>query len=137
MTTPTNWPTPEQPGVPMFPNRDGKHVIDVDPDGQKNELVYYWKAEHQVWVSYDHEGPDDALEEYDLIGWAYVGPCLTPTQISDMLAGERERCANVCDTLKAREREIHGIGLSTTAVERTAKAYDSAGYLIRKLGEAR
>ncbi|MGV4855813.1 hypothetical protein [Acetobacter senegalensis] len=136
MTTPTNWPNPERPGVPLFPWRDGWHVLDTAPKVLGSELVYYWKAEHQVWVEYDYEGLDDALEEYDLIGWAYVGPCLTPTQIAEMLAKERERCAKICDTLKARERETYGIGLSTTAVERTAKAYDTAGYMIRKLGEA-
>ncbi|GBQ10473.1 hypothetical protein [Acetobacter cerevisiae] len=95
--TPTNWPNPERPGYPMFPERDGKHVIDVDPEAPKNELVYYWKAKQQIWVEYDHEGPDDALEGYDLIGWSYIGPVLTPTQINEMLAGERERCAKVCE----------------------------------------
>ncbi|ATJ90407.1 hypothetical protein HK16_04010 [Acetobacter senegalensis] len=94
MTTPTNWPNPERPGVPMFPEKDGKHVIDVDPEGNGSDLVYYWIAEHQVWVEYENENeaPDDALDGYDLIGWAYVGPCLTPAQIAEMLAAERERC---------------------------------------------
>lgn len=89
--SPTNWPNPERPGEPMSPDRDGKHVIDVDPDGQKTELVYYWKAKHQVWVEYDYQGADDALEGYDLIGWVYVGPVLTPTQINEMLVAERFR----------------------------------------------
>ncbi|ATJ91577.1 hypothetical protein [Acetobacter tropicalis] len=88
MTTSTNWPNPERPGVPMFPEKNGKHVINVDPEGVGSELVYYWKAKHQVWVEYDHEGPDDALDGYDLIGWAYVGPVLTSAQISEMLAGK-------------------------------------------------
>ncbi|GAN68300.1 hypothetical protein [Acetobacter orleanensis] len=92
MSNSTNWPNPERPGVPLFPEQDGKHVIDVDPEGQKTELVYYWIAKHQVWIEYEYQGPDDALEGYDLIGWVYVGPCFTPTQISEMLAGERERC---------------------------------------------
>lgn len=99
MTIPANWPDPTRPGVPMFPDRDGKHVIDVDPRGQKTELVYYWKAERQVWVEYDYQDADDALEGYDLIGWVYVGPVLTPTQIAEMLAAERERCAVECDKL--------------------------------------
>lgn len=96
MTTPTNWPNPERPGVPMFPERDMAHVLCTDPEGDGN-LVYYWKAKHQVWVEYDHEGPEDALEGYDLIGWVYVGPVLTPAQIAEMLAAERERCAKLCE----------------------------------------
>ncbi|MEZ7136871.1 hypothetical protein [Komagataeibacter sp. SM21] len=99
MTASTNWPNLKQPGVPLFHERDGKHVIDVDPEGAGNELVYYWKAKHQVWVEYDYEGPDDALEGYDLTGWAYVGPFLTHAQIAELLAGERERCAKECDAI--------------------------------------
>ncbi|MCG0998152.1 hypothetical protein [Acetobacter persici] len=123
--TNANWPNPERPGVPMFPEQDGKHVIDVDPEGQKNELVYYWIAKDQVWVEYEYQGPDDALEGYDLIGWVYVGPCLTPTQISEMLAGERERCAMLCED----------------AYEKTGRDFEYLGCLscaedIRNLGAA-
>lgn len=87
--TPTNWPNPERPGVPMFPERDGKHVIDVDPEGSGSDLVYYWIADHQIWVEYEEEGPDDALNEYDTHGWSYVGPVLTPTQLTEMMEGDR------------------------------------------------
>lgn len=124
MTTPTNWPDPNRPGVPMFPDRDGKHIIDVDPEGAGSELVYYWKAKHQVWVEYDYEGPDDALEEYDLIGWAYVGPCLTHTQISELLAGERERCAGVFDQ-KARNL-IECMKGTTSNLDSRQRAHDEA-----------
>lgn len=88
----TNWPDPTRPGVPMFPERDGWHVLCTDPEGD-GYSTYYWLTKHQVWVEYDHEGPDDALEGYDLIGWSYVGHVLTTTQINEMLAAERERCA--------------------------------------------
>ncbi|KXV79705.1 hypothetical protein AD953_01325, partial [Acetobacter malorum] len=108
MKPPTNWPNPERPGYPMFPERDGKHVIDVDPEGPKNELVYYWKEKQQIWVEYDHEGPDDALEGYDLIGWSYVGPVLTPEQIAEMLAGERERCEKAISGLIEEEKQTYG-----------------------------
>lgn len=108
MTAPTNWPDPARPGVPLFPERDGKHVIDVDPEGTHNELVYYWKAEHQVWVEYDYQDADDALEEYDLIGWVYVGPIITSAQIAEMLAGERQRALKAISELIKEEKQIYG-----------------------------
>lgn len=92
-----NWPDPERPDVPMFPERDGKHVINIDAESTGLELVYYWKAGHQVWVEYEHCSEDEALDGNDLMGWSYVGPCLTPEQIAEMLAAERERCAKICD----------------------------------------
>ena len=73
-----NWPDLERPNVPLFPDRDGKHVINIDPEGIGSELVYYWKTAHQAWVEYEHESEASALAGYDLMGWAYVGPCLTP-----------------------------------------------------------
>lgn len=77
MTTPTNWPNPERPGVPMFPERDGFHII--------GRLAWKWHAASELW---------DGVANPDEFGtFYYVGPCLTPTQISEMLAGEREKCA--------------------------------------------
>lgn len=133
--TDTNWPNPERPGVPMFPERDGKHVIDVDPEGPKNELVYYWKAKHQVWVEYDHEGHDAALEGYDLIGWAYIGPILTPAQISEMLAAERERAVAACLSQKeVFESPEYAGGPLGAVMERFA--CDQCIQEIRNLGDA-
>ncbi|MFT9360707.1 hypothetical protein [Acetobacter okinawensis] len=126
MTTPTNWPNPERPGVPLFPERDGKHVICTDPEGD-GEFVYSWLATHQVWVEYDHEGPENALEGYDLIGWVYVGPVLTPAQIAEILAGERERTAQ--EAIRIGE-SWNGTELSPTNTARTI------AHAIRNLGDA-
>lgn len=129
MTTPTNWPNPERPGEPMFPEQDGEHVICTDPEGD-GDSVYYWIAEHQVWVEYDHQGPDDALEEYNLIGWTYIGPVLTPTQINEMLAAEREhiksmvtRACNLGNIITASQRDMIIAGIdSETAIRNLGAA---------------
>lgn len=107
MAPSTNWPNPEKIGVPMFPERDGwhnfvgHHVPCVEEEDDTNSpalsptYLYscWWDSEGQAWSGFD-EAPWDLEECSDsLADMEYHGPCLTPTQISEMLAGERERCA--------------------------------------------
>lgn len=131
MTTPTNWPNPERPGWPKKPNINGWHWL-FSPDGGRT--LFEWDADAECWlVDIDDEGfPEDMAQS----GYSYEGECITPGQLTVRLAEERERCAQVCVTLKSREQEVYGIGLSPTASERTVRAYETAAYLIRKLGAA-
>lgn len=87
--TPTNWPNPERPGEPMFPEKRGWHMMDRD--------VWEWCPTRQAWN--DTVLHPSFVKAKDMAWRKYHGPCLTPTQISDMLAGERERCATICDKL--------------------------------------
>ncbi|MCI1698772.1 hypothetical protein NKW44_11030 [Acetobacter lovaniensis] len=89
MTTSTNWPNSERPGVPLFPEQTLRHVLKKKDTGEI--IIRNWKSDGQHW---------------DMIGYSaqwcsetyfYEGACLTPTQISEMLSGERERCARECD----------------------------------------
>ncbi|MFS8366812.1 hypothetical protein ACJRO0_04860 [Acetobacter oryzifermentans] len=83
MTAPTNWPDPNRPGVPMFPEQDGFHII--------GRLAWKWHAASKLW---------DGVANPDEFGtFYYVGPCITPTQINEMLTAERERCAKECDAI--------------------------------------
>ena len=106
MTNPTNWPNPERPGDLCRP-----------PEGTKSE-TYHWldcgyltpfawrEGDDGAWWS---NGDEDTLyspAQMSDWGWKYVSPCLTPTQISDFLAGERERCAKECERLKPSMDEI-------------------------------
>ncbi|OUJ13845.1 hypothetical protein HK26_04185 [Acetobacter okinawensis] len=87
MTNPTNWPNPERPGVPMFPERSGRHHVGAH--------LLFWYSDIQQWVTVS---PIRACKEpEDFAGDEYHGPVLTPTQITEMLAGERERCARLCE----------------------------------------
>ncbi|MCP1233429.1 hypothetical protein [Acetobacter fabarum] len=87
MTTPTNWPNPERPGVPMFPERSGRHHVGTH--------LPFWYSDIQQWLTMD---PIRAWKEpEDFAGDEYHGPVLTPAQIAEMLAGERERCAKLCE----------------------------------------
>ncbi|KAA8425514.1 hypothetical protein FKW50_08560, partial [Acetobacter pomorum] len=87
-TAPTNWPDPNRPGVPMFPERDGAHAIQV-PDLEETEIVYYWHQNGGGWTEYNHQDAEDFLTDEDMKGWIYKGPIVTPTQINEMLAAER------------------------------------------------
>lgn len=121
MTTPTNWPNPERPGWPLFPERDGWHVLRAFGC----VTIEWWSADAQAFDNY-----------YDPEYTVYEHACLTPEQIAEMLAAERERCAKVCARLKTEVSEVYGIGLSTTASARIVRAYVTAEKAIRNLGAA-
>lgn len=76
--------------------------------------------------------PENAKDE----GFSYKSTALTPTQINEMLAGERERCAAALDRLKSKESEMYGVGLMTARAEITIRALTSGANTIRNLGAA-
>ncbi|MDN7356357.1 hypothetical protein [Acetobacter senegalensis] len=175
MTTPTNWPNPEQPGVPMFPERDGWHWLSNSPNG--DPFPAEWR--HEDYCDAETEWFWDMGEEWEdaheMRGLYYRGLCplpgaanetacvalnniatlteqarkniaiasgsrkmakalsqiladidkevkavrnvyaiLTPAQIAEMLAAERERCAKICDAIA-----------TSASNEWKATAYDS------------
>lgn len=126
MTPTTSWPDPNRPGVPMFPERRGWHILDRN--------TWEWCPTLQAWN--DAVLHPSFVKAINMAWREYHGPCLTPTQIAEMLAGERERCGNVCKTLIACEENHYGIGLKTTLAEERIKALTEARKLIRKLGPA-
>lgn len=96
MTT-QNWPDPTRVGFPMFPDQDGKHVFEIEL--YPGFVVWEWSAKNKEYggISYEAEivySPEEMAREYK-----YFGPVLTSTQINEMLAAERERCAVECDKL--------------------------------------
>lgn len=130
MTTPTNWPDPAREGVPLFPERDGWHFIKTS---KKEILPLYWDSYWREWRA----STGSLLVECKYRkGWIYKGPVLTPTQIAERLAAERERCAAVLDHLKNEESEMYDVGLMTTRAEITIRAFTSGAEEIRNLGAA-
>ncbi|NSL93877.1 hypothetical protein [Acetobacter syzygii] len=107
---PTNWPNPERPGVPMFPERSGKHHV-------SNNLLF-WYSDIQKWVT---ASPIRGCKEpEDFAGDEYHGPVLTPAQIAELLAGERARCADECRAMSfdnAYERNVReGLEVAETKI---------------------
>lgn len=88
MSAPPNWPNPELPGYPMFPERDGWHM--TTRSGVTSPTISFWRASEEVWKSGSSSYTPDYLA-HPLR--KYIGPCLTPKQIAEMLAGERKRIA--------------------------------------------
>ena len=121
MTT-QNWPDPNRPGVPMFPERDGWHALE---NNERKE--YWWDAHCSCWTtSEDGEFswiPDDMSS---VLGFSYIGPVLTPTQINEMLAAERQWCADAC---RAMSFDGHYTKTQRDALE-------EAEIAIRNLGAA-
>ncbi|MCP1202743.1 hypothetical protein [Acetobacter oryzoeni] len=58
---------------------------------ESTDLIYYWHQNGGGWTEYNYQNADDFLGDEDTSGWIYKGPVLTPTQINEMLAAERER----------------------------------------------
>ena len=110
MTT-QNWPDPKRPGVPIFPERDGWHLLGVFGSA----TIEWWSADKQAFDN--HYDPDYAI---------YECVCLTPTQINEMLAAERQWCADAC---RAMSCDAHYTKTQRDALEEAETA-------IRNLGAA-
>lgn len=102
MTNPTNWPNPEQPGVPLFADMDGAHAFEYDNDSDLL-IVYHWYSKESCWLEFPKCSSKEWDKRPDLDGLKYHGPVLAPTQIAEMLEAERERCAKACDDIEMRE----------------------------------
>ena len=88
MTNPTNWPNTERPGVPMFPERSGTHILEL----MERCVIVWWDALKHCWA---FDGVDKQHLSPGLVSsmYSYSMACLLPEQIAEMLAGEWERCA--------------------------------------------
>ncbi|MFS8368456.1 hypothetical protein ACJRO0_13330 [Acetobacter oryzifermentans] len=117
MTT-QNWPDPNRPGVPMFPEREGWHVMEGRVAGQT--ALTHWNG--REWGGGEQVRALNTLPEW----YRYVGPVLTPTQINEMLAAEREWCADAC---RAMSCDAHYTKTQRDALEEAETA-------IRNLGDA-
>ena len=128
MTAPTNWPNPERPGVPLFPERDGWHIVD-------NELLF-WASAQQMWATNSFVKPTRTSEN---VGRSreYYGVVLTPTRITEMLAEERDRAAKEAQRVsdkyyEQREKEPLGFARENCIQNRLSAAEWAKA--IRNLG---
>ncbi|OUJ10311.1 hypothetical protein [Acetobacter sp. DsW_059] len=92
MTT-NNWPDPARPGFPMFPDRDGWHVVNI-----YSPFLLFWNHESELWwdKSQRYYWTIPEITE-DTASHSYIGPVLTPDQIKEVRREERERCAKLCE----------------------------------------
>ena len=86
MTTPTNWPNPERPGVVMWPHKDGRHLFALGG----GYIAAFWRADKQ-WLVCDDDHDLGFCASDRVKDLNYIGPCLTPAQIAELLAGERAK----------------------------------------------
>ena len=128
MTNPGNWPNPERPGVPLFSERDGWHWISYC--GTPRPL--FWSAKSNTWFS---SSGTRSRRENTNAHWIYKEPVLTPTQIAELLAGERERCAVICDGIEDEEWKKWKNHADMMAQGASSGAMDCAA-AIRNLGAA-
>lgn len=131
MTDPTNWPDPNRPGVPLFPEQEGWHVMEGRSAGQT--ALTHWNGIE--WGGGEQVRALNTSPEW----YRYVGPVLSPTQINEMLAAERERCVKVTtevsDTYYAHREEAESDDERIYADERMCAAQECAE-AIRNLGDA-
>ena len=98
--TDTNWPNPERPGVPMFPERDGWH--NLRGKNSRGVKAAYWLADREAYAPSDIKEERAYADSHSIIGncYNYIGPCLTATQIAELLAGERFELDVINSTLE-------------------------------------
>lgn len=114
MTT-QNWPDPKRPGVPMFPDHSARHVLENKKRRSLKLVLWDHEQEHYCteigWVT---------PEQMNAMDWEYYAPCLTPTQINEMLAAERERiksmvrrACNLGNIITPRQRDMIIAGIDS------------------------
>lgn len=88
---PNGWPDASKPGVPLHPERDGRHWLHHPEDIRP--IVQPWDAEHASWISGAMHSPQGVVD----LGFRYLGPCLLPEEVAAREAAaaaeEREACA--------------------------------------------
>ena len=128
MTTPTNWPNPERPGY---------HWLKCKTEENSELEIYHYDPETEMFSGIGDVGCIDEACFVD--HWEYHGPVLNPTQITEMLAGERERCAKaateISDTYYEQREDADNDDESVYADERMCAARECAE-AIRNLGDA-
>jgi hypothetical protein len=88
----SGWPDPDKPGVPLTPERDGRHWL-FDPENSKS-YPETWVAEIEAWAVGDAWTPRMVAE----MGLHYQGPVLTPAE-ADALRAENARLRKALDTI--------------------------------------
>ncbi|WP_161596331.1 hypothetical protein, partial [Acetobacter pomorum] len=81
----------------------------------------------------------DFLTDEDMKGWIYKGPIVTPTQINEMLAAERERCAKLAQEISDgyyEQRETAGSDAERIYADERMCAASECSQAIRNLGAA-
>ena len=99
--TPGGWPDAARPGYPQNPERTGSHAL-RDASGLTRILL--WQSPR--WISgWGHiaRKPSEAA-----LTFSYLGPCLTPAEVTAQVAAarreEREACARIAEGRVYKER---------------------------------
>jgi len=136
-TTPGGWPDASKPGVPMHPERDGVHWLQITSPEDSVMIAATWEA--GLW-SYPSVDQDYAPEELARLGDAvrYIGPCHTPAEVAALVAAARregEAAAPVIEAARCikhwHDREPDGMVVSAEHVRALWYALDQYDAAIR------
>ncbi len=120
---PHGWPDPARPGYPANPERSGwhwlKHPEDLRP------FPSAWNAELAGWPSGALHSPQGLVD----LGFAYLGPCLTPAEVAAAVQAERDEIARDFDDAR--------VMVAGTEVARSIRARGPADALAEALAQAR
>lgn len=88
MTDTNGWPFADRPGVPQNPERDGYHWL-AATDGDQltgHTAVMFWFAGTGFYAV----EAVPVTQRSIVSGWRYLGPCLTPDEVTALV--EQARC---------------------------------------------
>lgn len=87
-TDPAGWPFADRPGVPLNPERDGYHWLAATDGDQPtgHTAVMFWFAGTGFYAI----EAVPVTQRSIVSGWRYLGPCLTPDEVTALV--EQARC---------------------------------------------
>ncbi len=101
-TDPHGWPDPARPGYPANPERSGWHWLKHPEDLRL--FLFVWNAELAGWSSGALHYSQGLVD----LGFAYLGPCLTPAEAAEALAqARREGMEDAAALIEARAEGLH------------------------------
>jgi len=97
------WPFPDRLGVPLDPNVDRHHWLDIDGD----VIAAHWDSDG-TWMWGDRVWTPDHVA---LSRWGYHGPCLTPDEVrAKVTAGRLAERKDIASKIGALLREARDVG---------------------------
>lgn len=115
MTTPTNWPNPERPGVPMFPDRDGWHWLSNRPND--TPFPAEWSHEDCAYAETEWfwDMGEEQVDAYEMRTLYYHGPCPFPHSANEAISVALNNIA----TLTEHARKNIAVAYGARKMEKT------------------
>jgi len=102
-TTPGGWPDASKPGWLPDKGTRRRHWLQFHP--RLDARLFWWWPKQQHWAPAEDGWKEEEIAPDQMAKWRYLGPLLLPSEVSALVAKEREACAA---TAEREMRELFG-----------------------------